>query len=309
MNTLHIPVLVKQTIAFLVSKPSGIYVDCTLGTGGHFRALSQHLDREAYLIGIDADPQAVQHCTEHLSISQPHQFITSNFADLKRVCYRAGFQSVDGILMDLGLSSFALDNSARGFTYSQNGPLDMRFAPNISQTAADFINTASQSELVQVFREYGEERHSQKIARRIIEERAKNAIDTTDQLAAIIKAIVPGEFRTKSLSRIFQAIRIYINNELEVLREGLSAAVTLLAPSGRLVIISYHSLEDRIVKQYFKNEARDCTCPPEFPVCQCHHRARLKILTHRPILPDKFEIEDNSRARSAKLRAAEKLPG
>jgi len=309
MTILHIPVLVEQTIEFLVSKPTGTYVDCTLGTGGHFQALARHLDAGAYLIGVDTDPQAVQYCAENLSISQPHQFFTSNFGDLKRVCYRAGCQKVDGILMDLGLSSFALDNSARGFAFNQDGPLDMRFSPAITQTAADFINSASQSELIKVFREYGEERYSPKIARHIIEERHKNTINTTGQLAAIIRAVIPAEFQIKTVSRIFQAIRIQVNNELDTLKQGLSEAVSILDLSGRIVVISYHSLEDRIVKQHFRNEARDCTCPPDFPICQCDHHARLKILTPRPVMPDDFEIKNNPRARSARLRAAERLPG
>lgn len=308
MISLHIPVLVEQTTEYLVRKPTGIYVDCTLGTGGHFQALAQQLDQTAFLIGIDADPTAVQYCTENLSISQSHQFTTSNFTDLKRVCYRAGFLKVDGILMDLGLSSFALDNPLRGFAFSQDSPLDMRFSPLITQTAADIINSVSQKELEKIFTEYGEERHSMKIAHRIIEERTKNAISNTGQLASIIRSVVPGKFQIKSLSRIFQALRIHINKEFDVLQQGLFEAVSLLAPSGRIVVISYHSIEDRIVKQFFKNEARDCTCPPEFPICQCNHRARLKILTDHPIIPDDSEIKNNSRARSAKLRAAERLP-
>lgn len=307
MTTLHIPVLVEQTIQFLINRPTGIYVDCTLGTGGHFQAIAQHLDNDAYLIGIDADPSAVQYCEQNISISQPHQFITANFVDIKRICYRAGFPKVDGILMDLGLSSFALDNPERGFTYSQAGPLDMRFSPDTAQTAMDFINTASLKELALVFKEYGEERYSYNIARRIITERDKNPIKTTGQLASIIREEVPKQFQIKTLSRIFQAIRIQVNQELDALRQGLSDAVSLLAPSGRIVVISYHSIEDRIVKQFFKKEASDCICPPDFPICQCNHHAQLKILTHRPIVPSKSEIERNSRARSARLRAAEKL--
>jgi len=307
MTTLHIPVLVEPTIQFLINRPTGIYVDCTLGTGGHFQAIARHLNNDAYLIGIDADPSAVQYCEQNIAISQPHQFITANFADLKRVCYRAGFLKVDGILMDLGLSSFALDNPERGFTFSQNGPLDMRFSATTTQTAMDFINSASHKELSSVFKEYGEERFSPKIARRIIAERTKNPIKTTGQLAGIIREEIPGQFQVKTLSRIFQAIRIHINRELDALRQGLSDAISLLAPSGRIVVIAYHSIEDRIVKQFFQNEARDCICPPEFPICQCNHHAQLKILTNRPIVPNKSEIQRNPRARSARLRAAEKL--
>jgi len=309
MTTLHIPVLVEQAIHFLVNKPAGVFVDCTLGTGGHFQELSKHLESNANLLGIDADPEAVQYCMENLIIPQSHQFVSANFSDLKRVCYRAGFQKVDGILMDLGLSSFALDNPSHGLTFSQDGPLDMRFSPSIRQTAADFINRAPLKELVKVFKEYGEERHSSRIARAIIDERTRNEIRTTAQLVTIIKDSVPGNFLIKTLSRTFQAIRMQINDEVAVLQKGLDEAVSLLTTGGRIVVISYHSIEDRMVKQCFKNEARDCICPPQFPICQCNHTARLKILTTRPILPDVVETKRNSRARSAKLRAAEKLAG
>ncbi len=307
MTTLHIPVMVEQTLHYLVSKPTGTFVDCTLGTGGHMQALSKTTDANSYLIGIDADPSAVQYCKDNLSIAQPHQFLNANFVDLKRVCYRAGFQKVDGILMDLGISSFALDDPSRGLTFSQNGPLDMRFSPSIPQTAADFINNASLTDMLKVFREYGEERNSLRIARRIIDERAKQEFRTTGQLADVIKQVVPGEFQVKTLSRIFQAIRMHINSEVAVLQRALADAVSLLAADGRIVVISYHSIEDRIVKQHFKTESKDCICPPEFPVCQCHHKARLKILTDHPVLPNHTEINNNPRARSAKLRAAARL--
>jgi 16S rRNA (cytosine1402-N4)-methyltransferase len=192
MTTLHIPVLVQEAIQFVVKKPTGIFVDCTLGTGGHTQALSKVLNPDAYIIGIDADPGAVNYCSQNLSIAQPHQFVNANFADLKRICYRAGFQAVDGILMDLGLSSFALDDPARGLAFSQDGPLNMRFSPAIAQSAADFINSATEKEMIHAFQEYGEERHSVRIARLILTERAKSSITTTAQLATIIRSAAPG---------------------------------------------------------------------------------------------------------------------
>lgn len=307
MTTIHEPVLPKETIHYLVTKSDGIYLDATLGTGGHFKELSAHLSQNALLIGIDADPTAVQYCTHHLDIAQKHLFINSNFAQLKKICFRNGNLKVDGILMDLGLSSFGLDDPERGFSYASDGPLDMRFSPTLQQTAADIINRAELSELTRIFQEYGEERHAKALARLIVKEREKSAIQTTGQLAALVKQKAAPQFANKTLSRIFQALRIAVNQELGALEQALKDARDVMNPGGRLVVIAYHSLEDRIVKQFFKTESTDCICPKEFPVCRCHHRAAFKILTPKPILPTKEEISNNPRARSAKLRVAERL--
>ena len=209
--------------------------------------------------------------------------------------------------MDLGLSSFALDDPGRGLSFSVDGPLDMRFSPTITGTAADIVNHWKLSELIRIFKEFGEERHSKSIARSIVEYREKEAITTTGQLANIIKQKAPAQYANKTLSRIFQALRIEINRELDVLEKALHDSLDILNPDGRLVIITYHSLEDRIVKQFFKTESSDCLCPREFPICQCGHKAKIKLLTTKPVLPSDEELYQNSRARSAKLRAAKRI--
>ena len=307
MTTIHVPVLLKETLQYLVSRRDGVYVDATLGTGGHFTSLSEQLDQNAILIGIDTDPSAINYCSTHLSIKQKYILINSNFESIKAVCFRSGYPRTHGILMDLGMSSFTLDNPDRGLSYSVNGPLDMRFSPDLAKTASDIINTADQSELVTIFKTFGEERNSRSIARAIIDERQINTIKTTGQLAEIIRHRTHPLYANKTLSRIFQALRIVVNRELEVLKKALKDAIDILEPDGRIVIITYHSLEDRIVKQYFKTESTDCVCPPEFPICQCSHKASIKLLTAKPILPGKDEIRNNSRARSAKLRAAKRI--
>ncbi|MBN2602265.1 MAG: 16S rRNA (cytosine(1402)-N(4))-methyltransferase RsmH [Candidatus Marinimicrobia bacterium] len=307
MSTIHVPVLLKETMQVLVSKPDGVYIDATLGTGGHFRELSTRLDQNAILIGIDADPTVIDHCKSTLNIPQKHQYINSNFESVKAICFRNGYLKVDGILMDLGLSSFALDNPFRGLSFSADGPLDMRFSPTISQTAANIINYADINDLVLIFQKFGEERFSKSIARSIVKERQKSPIESTGQLAAIIKQKAQPQYVNKTLSRVFQALRIAVNRELDVLQKALEDSVSILNPEGRLAVITYHSLEDRIVKQFFKLESTDCICPREFPICQCNHKASLKILTPKPILPNKEEIILNSRARSAKLRAVKRL--
>lgn len=307
MTTIHEPVLLKEAMQLLVSRRNGVYLDATLGTGGHFKELSNHLNEHAFLIGIDADPAAVSYCSENLHISQKHLFLHSNFNQIRKICFRQGNLKVDGMIMDLGLSSFGLANPQRGFSYATDGPLDMRFSPDQQQTAADIVNQAELSELIRIFQEYGEERHSGAIARLIIKARSKSPIKTTSQLAALVKQKAVEPHVNKTLSRIFQALRIAVNRELEILQQTLRDSIEILNPGGRLVIITYHSLEDRLVKNFFKTESRDCICPPEFPICQCHHQAVFTILTPKPIRPTKTEISRNTRARSAQLRAAERL--
>jgi len=285
MSTIHVPVLLKETMQLLVSRPEGVYVDATLGTGGHFQELSHQLDQDAFLIGLDADPKVIAYCQSALRISQKHIFINSNFEAIKAVCFRNGYPKVDGILMDLGLSSFALDDPERGLAFSTDGPLDMRFSPSIPQTAADIVNHTDLPDLIKIFREFGEERFSKSIARAIVTERRKAPITTTAQLTAIVKQKAQPQYVNKTLSRIFQALRIAVNRELDVLQKALIDSIDILNPGGRLVIITYHSLEDRIVKQFFKKESTDCLCPKEFPVCRCGHKASLKILRNNSKLP------------------------
>lgn len=294
-------------LRFLAPKPNGIYVDATLGTGGHFQQIGQRLNSEGFLIGIDADPTAIAFARSHLTLDVPYQLVHTNFAQLERTCYRLGKLKLDGILFDLGLSSFALENPERGFSYLHSGPLDMRFNIQEGSPAGAFLNHASFEELARVFADFGEERKAVKIARAIVAQRTIKPLETTEDLAQIVRQIVPGNTAVKSLSRIFQAVRIHVNRELAVLMEALDQALRLLAPKGRLVVIAYHSLEDRLVKQFFQREAKDCICPPGFPVCSCQHHATLKILTPKPIRPSAAEIAANPRARSACLRAVERL--
>lgn len=306
MTSVHLPVFLEKSLEYLINKPNGVYVDCTLGNGGHFTGIAGRLSLDAQLIGIDADPSAIEYCREHLTISQKYFLENTNFSNLKQVCFRFGYPKVDGILFDLGLSSFELDNPERGFSFSMDGPLDMRFSPDIASSAETLINTASASNLSKIFKEYGEERFTNRIARAIVQTRADHPITTTSELVKIIKGSTSSSFPVKTLSRIFQAIRIYVNRELDVLEDALGQALDILNEDGRLVVISYHSLEDRIVKTFMKQEASDCICPKDFPICQCQHKATLEILTPHPIKPTEDEIKHNSRARSAKLRACRK---
>jgi 16S rRNA (cytosine1402-N4)-methyltransferase len=307
MTTIHVPVLLQKTLEYLINLPDGIYVDATVGCGGHFTELSARLNKNAILIGIDADLTALEYCQQNLNVYQSHRFIHSNFEFIKSVCFRAGCPKVHGILLDLGLSSFALDNPQRGFSYTLEGPLDMRFSADQPHSAFTILNSAEQATLETIFRDFGEERRARSLAKAIIAARQTKKINTTTQLAEIIRQIVPSSQLIKTLSRIFQALRIAVNRELEVLPKAICDAIDMLISGGRLVIISYHSLEDRIVKQQFKLFASNCICPPDFPICQCNHQASVRILTTKPIRPRQDEIELNPRARSAKLRAVEKL--
>lgn len=307
MPITHIPVLVEETLQYLVTDLEGLYIDCTLGTGGHLMALANKISPNATLIGFDADPAAIEYCKENIKPQQKTLFINSNFKDLKRTIFESGYTHSNGILFDLGISSFALDNPERGFSYISDGPLDMRISPSSSQNAATFINSASAATLEKVFREYGEEKYSRNVAKAIDRERKKQPINTTHQLVKIINQAIRSSSPEKSLSRIFQSIRIHINHELESLKEALPQAIELLVEGCHLVVISYHSLEDRIVKQFMKRESTNCICPPEFPICKCNHRAAIELNTKSPITPKTEEIRQNPRSRSAKLRAAKKI--
>ena len=292
---------------YLITDKSGVYVDCTLGTGGHFTQITKETNDNATIIGFDADPLAIQHCQETINVPQTTLFINSNFEYIRKFCFRNGYVKVDGILMDLGISSFALEDSERGLAFRKDGPLDMRFSPEIKISAADFVNNAEVDEIKRILWRYGEERNSGKIANEIDRARKIKPIETTSELAEIVKNFTPQRFHNKSLSRVFQAIRIHINRELEVLEIALEQTMKMLKPGGRLVIMSYHSLEDRIVKKFIKQQTTECVCPPEFPICICGHKANVKNLTRKIILPSEEEIKINNRARSAKLRVVEKL--
>ena len=303
----HTPVLTEEVISFLAVQPGGRYVDCTLGPGGHSRAILEASAPGGVLLGLDADPLAVQLASEALSeFAGSVRLVNANFRDLRDVCGRYEFEPVHGVLFDLGVSSLQLGSAGRGFSFQAEAPLDMRFGADQTLTAAEIVNEYSETDLANVIWQYGEERASRRIARRIV---AARPISTTTELAAIVaKAMPGGKKRIHPATRTFQALRIAVNDELTAIAEALDQARDVLGSGGRLVVISFHSLEDRIVKQFMQHESRDCICPPEVPVCVCDHKATLKVLTKRPVKPADAEVAANPRSRSARLRAAERLP-
>jgi len=304
----HRPVLVKETAELLVTRKDGIYLDMTCGGGGHLKFISGILDRGATLIGIDRDPDAVAAASENLkNVSQKVEIVNSSFSEVDKVMNKLGYSTIDGVLFDLGLSSHHLDTAKRGFSFMQDGPLDMRMAPNTPISAEDIVNNYSEKELARLFRELGEERQALKAARIICRERKKEKITTTGGLREILTTIFPARFLNASLARIFQAIRIEVNGELDQLRRALPLCLDMLQEGGRMVVIAYHSLEDRIVKRFMAENARGCICPANIPVCVCEHTPSIKLLNKRVIKPSIQEVEANSRARSARLRAAEKI--
>lgn len=307
----HIPVLAHEVTELLCWRQGGVYVDATVGGGGHARLLLDAAGNGARLIAFDQDPAALDAASNVLrdKVDQV-TFIHSNFVRLHDILSERQLIPVDGVLFDLGVSSPQLDVAERGFSYRQDAPLDMRMDPNASETAADVIATASEKELAEIISKYGEERWAKRIAKFVVEKRQNEPISTTGQLVDIIKAAIPARARREGphpASRTFQALRIAVNRELEVLEKGLLDAVSVLRPGGRVAVISFHSLEDRIVKETFSGLAAECECPPDFPICVCDKQAEVEILTRRPIVPKASEIAENPRARSAKLRVAEKV--
>jgi len=300
----HLPVLLEETVRALAVQPGGRYIDGTLGGGGHAAAILERSSPGGQLLGIDADPEAIRVAGTRLGVYRNSTLLVNeNFINLQAVCLKHDFQPVHGILFDLGLSSLQLNGSSRGFSFQHEAPLDMRFSPNQEITAADIINHSSEAELNNIIRTYGEESYSHQIARRIAKERP---IKTTLELVRVIEQAVSGRRgRLHPATKTFQALRIAVNHELENLESALKQAISLLGFGGRLVVISYHSLEDRIVKQFMQEESRDCICPPRTPICLCGHTARLRLVHKRVITPPSTEIELNPRSRSAKLRVAE----
>jgi len=302
----HIPVLLKETIEALAVQPGGRYIDCTVGGGGHAESVLKKSSPGGQLLGIDADPNALQRAGSILAnYGNSVLLVNDNFANLKAICIKYDFYPVHGILFDLGLSSMQLEDGGRGFSFQQKAPLDMRFSRHQDTTAADIVNSYTAEELDHIIREYGEEKFSRQIARSIVQ---KRPVNTTLHLAQIVERVYRGKRgKIHPATRTFQALRIVVNKELKNLNSALEQAVTLLGFRGRLVVISYHSLEDRIVKQFMRREASDCICPPEMPSCTCGHKARLRPINKRVITPSPIEKERNPRSRSAKLRAAERV--
>jgi 16S rRNA (cytosine1402-N4)-methyltransferase len=306
MNFHHITVLLEETIQGLNIKPDGVYVDGTLGGGGHATYICQKLGMNGRLIGIDQDEYAIRAATEQLAnFKDKISIIKSNYRNMKQVLFRQGIQKADGILLDLGVSSHQLDTKERGFSYMENARLDMRMDTEQELTAYQIVNRYSEEELYHVIHSYGEERYARFIARNIVKERKEKPLETTFDLVRVIEKSMPAKVRNAKghpAKRTFQAIRIECNRELEVLEQSLDEMIELLNPDGRICIITFQSLEDRIVKNIFRKNQNPCTCPPTFPVCICGKVTKGEIITKKPILPEKEECERNPRAKSAKLR-------
>ena len=303
----HIPVLLNESLDYLITNKSGNYFEGTLGFGGHSAEILKVLCDKGLLVSTDVDQFAFEFCKDRFDKENRVCLYNFNFSLIDVIAKIESIKFFDGVIADLGVSSFQIDNSSAGFTYSADAPLDMRMDKNLKTTAADIVNSFDEENLAKIIYEFGEERKSRKIARQIVDERQHKKFKTTGELKRLIAQITPDRFRVKTLSRVFQALRIQVNNELEYLKQFLSNSLKVLKPGGRLVIIAYHSLEDRIVKDFFKYETLSCICPKEVPVCNCEKESRLKIITKKPVLPTDIEIENNSRARSAKLRAAERI--
>jgi len=303
--------MLEEVLASLKPKPGGVYVDCTVGSGGHSREVLRLTTPGGYLVGLDRDPYALEHADQYLA-DYRHRLtlVKENFIHLPRVLKELGINAVDGILYDMGISSAQLETPQRGFSYMVDGPLDMRMDPEEPVTARELVNNLPEAELAELFRRYGEERWAKRIAAFIVRERKYGSIETTCHLVNVIKQAIPARGRRQGphpAKRTFQALRIAVNRELDVLAQSLKDAVAFLKPEGRLCVIAFHSLEDRIVKESFRKMAAFCTCPPDFPVCICGGRAQLRIVTPHLLTPSAMEVERNPRSRSARLRVAEKV--
>ena len=306
----HYSVLLNETIEQLNIRPDGIYVDGTLGGGGHAYHVASRLSEKGRIIGIDQDADAIAAAGERLKeFGDRVTIIRSNYANMKEELHRIGIEKVDGIVLDLGVSSFQLDTPERGFTYREDAPLDMRMDQRQDMTAKDIINEYPEMELYRVIRDYGEEKFAKNIAKHICQARQNKVIETTFELNDIIKAAIPIRARSAGghpSKRTYQAIRIELNQELTILEQSIDQMIDLLNPGGRICIITFHSLEDRIVKRIFRRNENPCTCPPDFPKCVCGKVSKGKVITRKPILPSEEELEENRRSKSAKLRIFER---
>ena len=310
MEFKHVSVLLQETVDGLNVKPDGIYVDGTLGGGGHSYEVCTRLGAKGSIIGIDQDEAAIEAASIRLKdFGEKVTIVRSNYCDMKSRLHELGIDKVDGIMLDLGVSSYQLDTADRGFSYREDAPLDMRMDQRSEMTARDIVNDYSEMDLYRVIRDYGEDKFAKNIARHIVQERAKRPIETTGELTEVIRHAIPMKFQKKTghpAKRTFQAIRIELNRELDVLRDSLDDMIDMLNPGGRLCIITFHSLEDRIVKSAFKKNENPCTCPSDFPVCVCGKVSKGRVITRKPILPREEEMEVNSRSKSAKLRIFER---
>lgn len=312
MKFKHISVLADECMQALLPERGGVYVDCTAGGGGHSFEIARRLGDGGRLISLDRDDAALAACEKRLApYAERVTLVKTNFGNLEEVMDRLSITQIHGVMWDLGVSSYQLDAKERGFSYTADAPLDMRMDQSGGMTAADVVNTYSEAELTRVIREYGEEKFASRIAHAICEARAVESIRTTGALAELVYKAIPAAARFKEnqhpARRTFQAIRIEVNGELDSIAPSLRTAVRLLAPGGRAAVITFHSLEDRIVKQTFAELSSGCTCPPDFPVCVCGRKPTVKLLNKKPILPGEEELTENSRSHSAKLRCVEKL--
>ncbi|GAA0177264.1 16S rRNA (cytosine(1402)-N(4))-methyltransferase RsmH [Clostridium sediminicola] len=309
MEFKHISVLLNEVLENLNIKPNGIYIDCTLGGAGHSSEILKRLDADGKLIGIDQDANALNYAKQKLSNYSNVIYVHNNFYNIREIIEELSLDGVDGILMDLGVSSYQLDTAERGFSYMQDAPLDMRMNEEDSLSAFDVVNEYSKEELIRIFREYGEEKFAVRVAGKIIENRENKSIETTLELVDIIKKAIPMKFQKKGhpAKKVFQAIRIEVNKELAILNKSIEDAVDKLNVGGRIAIITFHSLEDRIVKTKFNTLSNPCICPPDFPICACGKKPKIKLISRKPIEPTELEKEENSRSKSAKLRVAEKI--
>ena len=306
----HVSVLLNETIEGLNIKPDGIYADGTLGGAGHSYQIASKLNGLGRLIGFDQDEDAITASTERLKEFENVTIVRSNYRNMKEELNNRGIEKVDGILLDLGVSSYQLDTVSRGFSYKEEAPLDMRMDNRNEVTARDIVNNYSQGDLFRIIRDYGEDKFAANIAKHIVMNREVKPIETTTELAEIVKAAIPMKFRKQGghpAKQTFQAIRIELNSELSVLKESLMDMIDLLNPNGRICIITFHSLEDRIVKNIFKEAEDPCTCPKNFPTCVCGKKSKGKVITRKPILPSEEELKLNLRSKSAKLRIFEKI--
>ena len=306
----HKSVLLYETVDSLNIRPDGIYVDGTLGGGGHAYEVCRRLGEHGRLIGIDQDADAIAAATKRLEpFADKVTVVRSNYENIASVLHELGIEKVDGIYLDLGVSSYQLDTASRGFTYREDAPMDMRMDQRNTQTAADIVNTYSEMELYRIIRDYGEDRFAKNIAKHIVRQRQEKPYETTGELIETIKAAIPAKIRATGghpAKRTFQAIRIELNHELDVLNCSIDTMIDLLNPGGRLSIITFHSLEDRIVKKRFRDNENPCICPPEFPVCMCGRKSKGTVITRKPIVPGEEELEYNKRSKSSKLRVFER---
>lgn len=313
MTNVHLPVMLAEVMEYLKPQPGQIFVDGTLGGGGYTEALAKAVGLQGLILGIDLDPRAIAAEQEKIRINgwQQIKLVEGNFSDLDSLTadILPAETKIAGLVLDLGLSSNQLADPERGFSFQDSRPLDMAFGPSVKKSTKKIINHYSLEELTRLFQIYGEEPRARLIAKRIVESRKQEPIIRTDQLVNIILSVTPriGQAKIHPATKVFQALRLATNEELDNLTAVLEAGLKILAPGGRMVIVSFHSLEDRLVKEFFKHESQNCICPPSFPVCRCQHRAKIKIITKKPLCPSLEEVNKNPRSRSAKLRVAEKI--